>query len=495
MTSGGPGQGSPGHRPPPDRPGWLPQGPPGPGWPAPDPPPPPRGRRVGPLAAVLVLLLVVALAGGGLLFATRREPTTAPAASGGPATSAPTTPTPPTRASAGAAPRSAQAEVVAVQHRVAELRGLRFRRTVPVTIESPAKLSKRLLRVLAEETDEGELVRQGRALELLGELPPGADLPRLLNSIRSESVLGFYLPGRPPKGRLFVRSARGLDPYAKIVLAHELTHAVTDQHYDLTRADRLEAATGREDELAAYSGLVEGDATLLMQRYLTDELTPAERLAAAQVAATERTPRRDAAPPAIRESLLFPYQEGLRFVQALHRQGGWAAVNRAYRDPPTSTEQLLHPERYLGNRDQPQAVAVPNLSAQLGPGWRPAVELGFGEFDARLLLQGELPVTVAETAGEGWDGGWLRTFHRGNRTALVLRTVWDSAGEADQYCAAMSRWANQRFGSGTRAGGGVARWSGSGQQAALVCRGSRVAWLSAPDRPGLDRLLGGRGGP
>jgi hypothetical protein len=448
---------------------------------------------VGPPAAAVILVLVIALAGGGLLLATRRDPTTAPAAGGGLAGGGPATTTPATRARPSAAPAT-PAEVRAVQRRVARLRGLRFRRTVPVTIESPGKLSRRLLRVLAEETDEAELVRQGRVLELLGELPPGTDLPRLLTGIQSESVLGFYLPGRPPKGRLFVRSTRGLDPYAQIVLAHELTHAVTDQHYDLTRADRLEAATGREDELVAYSGLIEGDATLLMQRYLAEELTPAEQLEAGQVAAGERTPRRDAAPAAIRESLLFPYQDGLRFVRALYQRGGWAAIDRAYRDPPTSTEQLLHPERYLDNRDRPQQVAVPDLSARLGPGWRPAVEAGFGEFDARLLLQGELPVTVAEAAGAGWDGGRLRTFQRGDRTALVLRTVWDSAGQADQYCAAMAGWANERFGAGSRAGA-VARWSGQGQQTALVCRGARASWLSAPDRPGLTRLLRGLGGP
>ena len=444
--------------------------------------------------SALILLLVVGLAAAGLVLATRREPSapgTGGAAVAAPSTRAPAASTPSTKAPAAT---PAAPAVRAVQRDVAELRDLEFERRVPVTVESPDKLAKRLLRALGEETDEDELRRQGRAMELLGELPPGTDLPRLINRVQAESVLGFYLPGRPPKGGLYVRSTRGLDPYARIILAHELTHAVTDQRFDLTRADRLAAATAREDELAAYSGLVEGDATLTMQRYLAERLTPAEQASAGVAAATERTPERDAAPAVIRESMLFPYQEGLRFVGTLYQQGGWAAVNRAYRDPPTSTEQLLHPERYLGNRDQPQAVAVPDLSGRLGGGWRPGIELSFGELDARLLLQGELAVTAAEAAAAGWDGGRLRTFQRGDRTALALRTVWDSTAEATQFCNAMRGWATGRFGPATRSAATL-NWSGAGQRTTLTCRGPRVAWLSAPDQPTLNRLTSGLGSP
>jgi hypothetical protein len=457
------------------------------------PPEPPRGRRVGPLTAALVLLLVVGLAVGGLVFATRRDPPAATAGGSAPAT--PTTQAPATRTTRAPAAAPAGPAIRAVQRDVAELRELRFRRQVPVTVESPGKLARRLLRVLAEETDEAELRRQGRAMELMGELPPGTDLPRLLNRLQAESVLGFYLPGRrPPKGALYVRSSRGLDPYARVILAHELTHAVTDQRFDLTLADRLAATTAAEDELAAYTALVEGDATLTMQRYLAERLTPAEQADAGLAAAADRTPGRDAAPPVIRESMLFPYQEGLRFVRTLYTRGGWKAVNRAYRDPPKSTEQLLHPERYLGNRDHPQKVPVADVSARLGGGWRPAGEFSFGELDARLLLQGELPVTAAEAAADGWDGGLVRTFQRGTATALALRTVWDSTAEATQFCTAMRTWATDRFGAPTRTASAL-RWSGAGQYTTLRCRGPRATWLSAPDRPTLTRLTTALGSP
>jgi len=436
------------------------------------------------LAVVLVLLAT----GGGIVAAGRNDRRAAgddSRLSGPTATSAPA---PSSTAAPASEARTAKA-IAAVRKRVEQVRELRFRRSVPVKILSPAKLADQLLHELDAETDERALAQQGRALELLGELRPGTDLPKLIRSVQAESVLGFYVPGKPPaKGRLYVRSDRGVDPYTEFVLSHELTHAVTDQHYDLTRSDRLQAA-GRDDQLTAYSGLVEGDAVLTMQRYLTLELTSQQQAEVAQAAAGERTPKLDAAPQVLRESLLFPYQTGLAFVNTLYQRGGYAAVDSAYRDPPTSTEQLLHPERYL-DRDQPQAVEVPDLAGKLGAGWRPAARIEWGELDTRLMLQGELPEATAELAAAGWDGGRLRTFERAGRTAMVLRTVWDSADQAREFCDAAGRWAGGRFGSS--AGG---RWSGLGQETTLVCKGTHAAWLSAPDGATLDHLRGALGPP
>jgi hypothetical protein len=489
VTGGGPPR--PGPHPDPTRPAWLPgartePAPPGPplgaGWGPPAPPPPPRR---GPLLPLVALVLVAVVASAGLLLTLTNDRRGAPSpssATAGPApgsTAAATTTTRPP-----ATTQRMPAAVRAVQSDVSELRDLRFRRRVPVTVESPDKLARRLLRTLAAETDEARQAREGRALAVLGQLPQGTDLPRLLRRIQAESVLGFYLPGRAPKGRLYVRSSRGLDPYARVILAHELTHAVTDQHFDLTRSDRLAAATGRDDEETAYSALAEGDATLVMQRYLRERLTPAEQAAAGLAAAGDRTPRRDAAPAVIREPMLFPYQEGLRFVFQLYQAGGWAAVDRAYRDPPTSTEQILHPARYLGRRDRPQQVTVADVRGRLGAGWGRGTEIGFGELDLRLLLASKLPQGTAEAAAAGWDGGRVRTFERAGRTALVLRTVWDSPAEASEFCGAMSRWASARFGASA-----ARRWSGQGQHAALRCQGARVALLSAPDATTFQRLL------
>ena len=365
-----------------------------------------------------------------------------------------------------------------MQRDVSDLRDLRFERRVPVTVESPGKLAKRLLQALAEETDEEQLRRQGRAMVLLGQLPKGTDLPALVNRVQAESVLGFYLPGdRPPKGGLYVRSSRGLDPYAKIILAHELTHAVTDQRFDLTLADRLAVATARQDELAARPG---------RGRRHPDHGALPDREAHPGRAGRRRPgrrrrphPQRDAAPAVIRESMLFPYQEGLRFVRALYQQE-WLGRGQPRLPRPAGLDRAGAAPRALPGQPRP---------APGGRGRRPERAAR-----RRLALRGRAELRRARRPPAPGRAG--RHHRRGGRGRLgrrppaqlpagrqhrflALRTVWDSTAEAGQFCDAMRAWANGRFGAPTRVAGGR-RWSGEGQDAALRCRGPRVAWLSAP---------------
>jgi len=456
-------------------------------------PPPGHGRRR--LALVLVAVVaVLAGSGGGVLIA--KTTGSHGGHSTASATSAPTTSSP---ATASTTPPSTTAtvsgalaaQVHQVEAAVERLRQLRFLRGVPVTVESPQKMAAQLLKEINADTNDARLQDLDRALELLGELPPHTDLPKLLRAVQTESVLGFYVPGKQPaKGRLYVRSNNGLDPYARFVLSHELTHAVTDQHYDLTRGDRLDAP-GKDDQSTAFTALLEGDATVTMGIYHDQVLTSAEQADADRVGAAQTTAQLDAAPAALRESLLFPYEAGVAFVRALYQRGGWAAVDRAYLDPPTSSEQILHPEKYLGPRDQPKPVVVPDLSRSLGSGWHSATVAGWGEFDVRLMLESTLGVATAERAAAGWGGGELRSFQDGTKTAVALRTVWDSAAEASEYCGLLANWATSRFGAPVAASG--RRWATSGQQTALVCRGTAATWLSAPDGPSLDRLTAGIG--
>jgi len=144
------------------------------------------------------------------------------------------------------------------------------------------------------------------------------------------------------------------------------------------------------------------------------------------------------APPILRETSLFPYTAGLSFVQALMASGGYAAVNAAFANPPASTEQILHPEKYAAH-EAPVAVSIPGgLPALLGSGWSEAGRDTLGEENLRVWL-GQLGASSqAFAAAAGWGGDRLVLYEGPNgATQLAVVTAWDTATDADEFATAL----------------------------------------------------------
>ncbi|HEX4805311.1 MAG TPA: hypothetical protein VFU94_05375, partial [Conexibacter sp.] len=220
-----------------------------------------------------------------------------------------------------AATTASAAHVALVERRVEALRGLRFRRPVPVAVVSPARARRDGL----ADFDRGRSGARQRAsaelLTLLGLLPPGADLRRIASAVYGEQVAGYYDPRRR---RLALVRGAGVDD---VTLAHELTHALEDQHANL---QRLEGGPD-DDAASAREALVEGSATLVMDRYAArwPSRTPVGDALAGLTQMTSGTPL----PRYTMRELIFPYLQGERFVQALRDAdaGGWALVDVAER--------------------------------------------------------------------------------------------------------------------------------------------------------------------
>jgi hypothetical protein len=134
----------------------------------------------------------------------------------------------------------------------------------------------------------------------------------------------------------------------------------------------------------------------------------------------------------------WPYTAGTAFIQARYSDGGTTAVNEALRHLPVSTEQILHPERYPN--DTPQPLDVPDLSASLGPGWHDLDVMEVGEAWLQMALALRIDGPVFERSTPGWDGGIYRAWTDGRQTAVVLRTVWDTPGDAREFAQAMRQW-------------------------------------------------------
>jgi hypothetical protein len=332
------------------------------------------------------------------------------------------------QAAAHAAPASAF--VRAVEQVAADHRGLDFLHDVPVEVGTDAQLDARLAHIVDGAISLDQLDRRTLAWRTIGVIPPDADLARALRAYDSGEVLGFYVP---ETGEL-VTAGDGTQPTLldAAVLAHELTHALDDQHFDLVRVDRLGSRCRDELSMAAL-GAVEGSAQYVATTAIADLRPLVDGTGIADVSGTSPD-----VPPFFQELQQWPYTDGTSFIRSRVEEGGTAAVDEAIRHLPVSTEQVMHPQRYPN--DTPQPLDVPDLSASLGPRWRDLDVMEVGEAWLKLALALRIDGVLPERAAAGWDGGIYRAWTDGRRVAVLLRAVWDSPGDADEFAAAMRAW-------------------------------------------------------
>ena len=382
-------------------------------------------------------LRLAALLAGFVVVAGCGSPTTPPPAS-------PTVPagsaTPGPSASGGAGPSTAvdpDPIYAAIEDQVVAIRGLQPKAPVDPKILDDAGIKAYIADSFAKDNPADVLAANERILKAFGLLPADASLGDLYIKLLGGQVAGLY---SPDDKTLYVvsRSGKGLGAAEKTTYAHEFDHALQDQNFDLGTLQLDEIGQG--DRSFARLSLVEGDATLVMSIWQGSNLTPAEIGELLAGAADDpSTALLLSMPPILRESLIFPYTSGLSFVQGLQTGGGWTAVNDLYAKPPASTEQIIHPEKYAAG-EGPVAVTLPaDLAARLGSGWTKALEDSFGEFQLGVWLRGNTTIGAgaANDAAAGWGGDRIAVLNGPNGTwAVVLRTAWDTAADAEAFEAA-----------------------------------------------------------
>lgn len=317
----------------------------------------------------------------------------------------------------------------AVERHVADLRGLEPRQPVTRTLYTRAELEAYLIQELEEEMTPQEARDTVIEMAAFDLLPLDTDLWDLLVDLYTEQIAGFY--DSDTDSFTIIEDDGSFGALDKTVYAHEFVHALQDQYYDL---DALDPEDSNDDASMAITALVEGDATLAMQLYTLEYLDSSELFEALSESMEVDTEMMDSAPPAIVAQMVFPYEAGLVFVQTLYQDGGFEAVDRAFANPPQSTEQILHPERYLTG-ETPQIVSSPPLTDTLGAGWEYVDANVLGEFGLQLYLGAYLDTETAAAAADGWGGDWY-AVHSNDETGgivMVLRTVWDQESEATEF--------------------------------------------------------------
>ena len=388
------------------------------------------------------------------------------------------------------------------------IRHLPFKTTVKRDVTPRDKIRDVMLKEIAEDQSDEEFRADELAMKAFGLLPADLDYKETLLKLLTEQIGAFYDPQTDTmhlilepeektkkKPGFFAKlfgATGGFDKdNSKTIIAHELTHALADQHYDLHALTK--SISHDDDREMALSSLIEGEATLAMMAAQgkdwdgksTAEL-PSDSLAqtigmmapmlriagGAQIAA---------APPIMSEPLVFPYLQGMVFCARLTNAQGWPGLDGAYRNPPISTEQILHPEKYRDQPDPPTEVDMGTLPVLAD--WTRNV---LGEMGIGILLRNQ----KGKIAAAGWDGDRFALFEGpAGKLGLVWRSTWDTEGDAREFFTAYAKYQESRFG-GPAPGEGqmVTRREKDGANYLVELRGRDVVVVEGFDASGTQSL-------
>ena len=313
-----------------------------------------------------------------------------------------------------------------IEQATARIRELAFKRPVTYDVVTRVEIKNLLTQKLGAQYSDTEFESMRLGYVALGLLPPEFPFKQRFIDLLGEQVAAFY---DQHQHHLFMFEDATLEsPQNRIILSHELTHALQDQHFDLEKLP-LEIRDN-DDRAMAASALVEGDATLEMNQFTLQDLSWKMLREDLSAMFTKDWNQISSAPRLLRDLLLFPYIDGLRFCTQLHQRNGFAAVSAAYARPPASTAQIIHLEKYLAN-EKPVRVEWPDTVVLGQPALTDNV---LGELGTRIWLCERVDEATGPALASAWRGDRYLVFEHGK--ALVWRSVWNSPEDAQRFLAA-----------------------------------------------------------
>ncbi len=455
-------------------------------------------------------LMVVCVTGGVLWQNTfKPSPTplslvSSPTASAPPETAAPThspsipdepipSPSPTRRLSAEDAAILQQME--RIEQQVSALRGLPLLQPVQRRLMSPEELRQHVEENFLKDYSAEEAQQDALVLSVFGLLNRDYDLFDLYLNLYSEQVAGFY---DSETKEMYVVQGSTFGGMERSTYAHEFTHALQDQRYDLRVGLKINPDYCKEDSeyCAAVQALIEGDASLTEQYWLYQHGTAQDRRDIEAFYASYSSPILDAAPSFLQEDFAFPYREGVNFTLTLFQQNGYEAIDAAFANPPVSTEMILHPEKYPS--DRPTSVNLPPINSRLN---RPLQELDrgvMGEWYTYLILahgfqeNWRIAAELARQAAAGWGGDAYAVFwdETANQPLMLLLSEWESERDAGEFRQALTAYARLRWGEADQQD--VERgylWQETADGVVFFQqRGRQTLWLMAPREADLPLI-------
>jgi hypothetical protein len=331
-------------------------------------------------------------------------------------------------------PEPVQEELLSLVRTTEEIRGLRFQEPPTIVVVTDEELEARVREQIEEESED--FPADEALYKLLGLLEPEVNLQTMLTELYGEQVAGYY---DGDTGELVVpMREEGFSVVQRATMVHELTHALTDEQLQFHAAYTAMLDEDRLDQASAYQALIEGDASMSELLYLQtlEQDDIAEFFAEALDIDTTAL---DSSPAFIQDSLMFPYDSGLAWVQNHYLRDQWTTVNEAYGEMPGlpgSTEQIITPSDY--ERDLPQSF---DTTAPPVPGYELERESVWGELGFRIMLDQVLGESVGIDAADGWGGDYYAQWYDGQNAALLILFEGDTDRDTEELRSALLAYA------------------------------------------------------
>src|SRR5216683_2589568 len=332
--------------------------------------------------------------------------------------------------------------------KMSEITRLKLRTPLKKSLRSREEIRAYVIKQMNKEKTLAERYAGARGAEAFGLIPKGFALDAFMVNVLTEQVEGLY----DPKTREFYIADWSPLSEQRMVMAHELTHALEDQHFQIEAW--VKAARPNEDAELARDAVLEGSAMAAMVDYLMlgtgrslkdlPDFDPGML-----IGDLGSTPTLQKAPPFIKDALIFPYIGGLNFTAAVLKDTGWPGLPALFEKPPVSTQQILHPALYRSGKTPPN-VTLPQLEKLLGANWSKLDENALGEFGWKEVLKQFLGEDRAMPLAAAWDGDRYVLYEQKQNKKLVLMTrlQLDSEEHAarffGQYSEALEKKYSQR---------------------------------------------------
>ncbi len=320
-----------------------------------------------------------------------------------------------------------------VLHNMSEITGLALISPLKKTLRSRDEIRAYVIKQMEEDKDTTQRYADAKSAEAFGLLPKNFDLDAFMVELLTEQIAGLY---DPKAHEFYIADWIPLEDQ-RMVMAHELTHALEDQHFQIETW--LKAARPNDDAELAREAFLEGSAMAAMVDYLLQgtgksvndmpEFDPS--LLTGDIG---DTPSMKKAPPFIKDALVFPYFAGMKFTAASLKPNGWPALGKVFKNPPVSTQQIMHPALYKSGH-VPEKVTLPDVQSRLGKEWKKLDDNLMGEFGWKEVLKQYLGEDRAAPLAAAWDGDRYLVYEHqpSKRLLLVARVHLASAEQANRF--------------------------------------------------------------